>query len=670
MTRKLAWAGFSFWAALALSAIFKSGYNRVLLLAALGLGIIAFAALDKYRAQTVTCVLFFTAGILVNTAYTNNVYDKLTVLDGEVVTINGYVKDMSVTKAERLDRVVVCGKVNGKRTEISFFLPADDYHYFDEISVTGRVNRITDSVKFQGESYYYSKSVFLQGSLAESCERSGRCLHPVLRDVREYRDKLFMLINEIAPENEGAFLSAMLCGDKSEMTESMKESIYRCGLGHIFAVSGTHLVIAAAVFSAVISRLVRIRKLEFLLSLIEIWGFAVFAGMSVTVVRAAVMMTLSSGGFLFGRKSDCANSLGLCALLLTVSQPYCAISPSFVLSFTAVFAIGVITPRINENAESSESFAMTDKLLGTYVVPTASLLFFTAPVSAAFFGGVSVAAVISNILLVPLCVISLQLCFTVVLTGGIYVIARPLITWAALSVKPVLWSAKQLSRIKGLYVSVSSYKAVFTVLLLTAFIPVIYGILTHKRRAFTLVCLGAVCVWTAASNIARLLDDTYRVTILTDGESSAYILSSGSKAAIFDVGSAGSLDRAIQSELNQKGFDELEFAFISERGVTTASGYEEELFLQPGRIFITDEPKTHVGRKLSDKLIVLPRGSVTDLGDHTVTCSDDGFLVKYNDDEMFFGESSIVINGAEYDLSDQNTLLETDFETLELRSEG
>lgn len=98
---------------------------------------------------------------------------------------------------------------------------------------TVKVSRIKDSINFKSEQYDRPKGVFLQGSTAESIEVTGGG-NTILRSIMHYRDKMFMLINDIIGGDEGGFAAAMLCGDKTELSKQTKLTVYRSGIGHIF----------------------------------------------------------------------------------------------------------------------------------------------------------------------------------------------------------------------------------------------------------------------------------------------------------------------------------------------------------------------------------------------------------------------------------------------------
>lgn len=87
------------------------------------------------------------------------------------------------------------------------------------------------------------------------------------------------------------------------------------------------------------------KRVIFAVQTVAMWAFAVFAGFSVSVVRAAVMLTLVTAAPLLYRRPDPANTLCLCAIVILTLSPYAAADCSFLLSFTATFVIGTVCPK-------------------------------------------------------------------------------------------------------------------------------------------------------------------------------------------------------------------------------------------------------------------------------------------------------------------------------------
>ena len=647
MTRKTAWAGISFWAALMLAAAFRSELNSIFLAAALGLAVTIFAALKKYRVHAAVCLAFFTAGILLNSGYTYFVYDKLIALDGQTVTINGYISDISIADNDH-DRVTVIGRIGNIPAQISYVLPVGYYRYYDGISVTDEINMIEDGVKFESGSYYYSRSVFMQGSYGRgTATLTGRSVHPVLRQIREYRDRMFTVITQVCPDRTGAFLGAMLCGDKSEMTPAMKSELYRSGLGHVFAVSGMHLMYAVILFSFIIQKLVPSKKAAFALTIAEIWGFAIFSGMSVSVVRAAVMLTLTRSGFLLGRKSDGLNSLGLCAIILDLTKPYTAISPSFVLSFVSVAALEIVSLRQRENEDN--------KAENTFRLSSA-VMFGTAPASALFFGGVSVMSVLTNLLLVPLCAVSLQLCFLVLLTGGSYALARPIVKLASLPVRFVMYIADRISELPYSYIFTSNTSVLVMVVVSAIFMFALCVYIKDVKKLLVSVLTAVMC-WYSASLLVYIFDDSLYITVLPTARGTVYLLTKRDSAVIVDAGCKGRLNSALQHRLDKLGVREVSAAFVSDNGIGSAVSYRRELFLQPEMIFINDDIFTELDDDLRKQLYTVKNGSCIELDGTEYRLTENGYEFTDGDTDIVLRKGSMIIDDEIIDISHEKNVL-------------
>lgn len=645
MTRKCVWAGLPYIGGLILSGIFRSRFNWVFLLTALGMGILFFFG-TKRKKETVVCTLFFFAGVICNSLYTHNVYDRLVAMDGKTVTVSGYITDFDYIGSDKF-KVTVRGKVSGITTEITFFLPHDDYRYYDKISVRGKVAKLRNSISFQSEEYYYSRGIFLQGSSIEKVTWNGESANVIFRGIKEYRDSLINKIHDECGEKTGAFLAAMMCGDKSEMSQRMKTSMYRSGIGHIFAVSGTHLVVVSAMFIGMISEVIERRRTLFLLSFAEILAFTLFAGFSVSVVRAAVMLTVAQVGLIFGRKGDCLNSLGLSAMLLTVGSPYSVLSPSFALSFSAVFALGAVAPKII----GKMYFKKPVLTLGKYTVSSLCVLMVTAPVSAFFFGGLSVMSVVTNLVLVPICMLALQVSFLAVLTGGTELVCVPVLKVAEVLTGYVIKGAEIISRMSFSYVNAGN-RFLISVIVITSLIALAVGLVTKKMHIFFISCAAATVLWTVMSNIAVFANKDIKVTVLPDGKNSVCIVSSGSKAILFNMGSRNNCNAAAERFICGRGINTVYAALVYDDCCYSISEYKKDLSVQPQIYFSADEINYF------DNIMLFRPGDSVNIYGVEVECTDSGYTVGLGENTYYFTGNGFAVNDDYYPTDEEKFPLE------------
>ena len=88
-----------------------------------------------------------------------------------------------------------------------------------------------------------------------------------------------------------AVVAAMALGDKSQLTKNLRESYAVTGASHVLALSGLHLGIVYTLLSLLLNRR-RWQVVSQVIIIVCVWLFVFLVGMSASVVRAAVMLTV------------------------------------------------------------------------------------------------------------------------------------------------------------------------------------------------------------------------------------------------------------------------------------------------------------------------------------------------------------------------------------------
>lgn len=653
MVRKSCYIGFSYFAGLFLCTIGRGKNNGVFALAAVCVALTAFVLLKKYRKHIAVCLVSFLTAVAVNTAYTHIFYDKLTALDGKTVTVKGEITDFSYTGSDTC-RLTVKGTVGGVKGKMTFFAADLDYDYYDKVEAKVKVSRIKDSINFRSEQYNRPKGVFLQGSTAESIKLMGSG-NGLFRGIMHYRDKMFVLINDIIGGDEGGFASAMLCGDKSELSKQTKLTVYRSGIGHIFSVSGTHVVIISAMIGWLVSKLSRDKRVSFAVQTVAVWTFAVFAGLSVSVVRAAVMLTLVSAAPLFFRRPDPANTLCLCAVILLTISPYAAADCSFLLSFTATFVIGTVCPKAAALVKGEGILNSLER----QIVNAVTILLCTMPVQLMFFSEISIIAPLSNILLVPVCTIALGLTVITAVTGGAAIIAYPVLTVVKYLLKIVLTLAELFSKLPYAYLP-RGIRPLGVIILVTCLIPAAVMFLRKSVK------LGAFCTalmlvcWTAVYNFASAFGDTVKIAVMPKGNAMQAVLYNKTTGMAFDIGSKGKLNSGMENFLELYGISELKGAFISSEQYYTITKYDEQITVQPDRFYINGEPD-------DDKQLPFVTGSKLDWNGVNIVALDEGYKITAEGCTVLLEKGSVTVNGSSVDTTKEEYPLMIDMKNSQIR---
>ncbi len=146
------------------------------------------------------------------------------------------------------------------------------------------------------------------------------------------------------PERTAPFMSALLLGDRSMLVEEDGTYLSEAGLYHVTAVSGLHCAFLVSLLGFLIGR--HRRKLFAALSIAALVLYALLAGLTPSVVRACVMLSMVLLAPIFERESDAPTSLSLALFLILLRNPFAAKSVSLQLSFAAVAGLLWLTPRL------------------------------------------------------------------------------------------------------------------------------------------------------------------------------------------------------------------------------------------------------------------------------------------------------------------------------------
>ena len=204
-----------------------------------------------------------------------------------------------------------------------------------------------------------SRSLLLASSPTDTIETSPSMTQRAQANALELRNQLVNTLSDKGLEQqELAVVSAMTLGDKSLIDKDLKNDYSRSGASHVLALSGLHLGIIYFVFSFMTARWRRryhhwSRPVSEGLILITMWSYVVLVGMSPSVVRAAIMMTVYSLLSLQNRNRSSLNALAFTAIIMLVADPMILFNISFQLSFVAVAFILLYQGRIYSLIPSS-----------------------------------------------------------------------------------------------------------------------------------------------------------------------------------------------------------------------------------------------------------------------------------------------------------------------------
>ncbi len=275
---------------------------------------------------------------------------------------------------------------------------------------------------FDEEAYYRSKNWL--GSIDEvelitiNHQAHARRLAHVLFQIRQ--EFLNRLETRFLSEENKYLIAALLLGDRSGISGPIQTDFQRTGLGHILAISGLHVGIIAGFVHFILRVLVlrvpvsaRIRrKLLAGTSFLCVWLFVGLVGLSASVVRSAIMLSVFLISSFTHRRWGSGHPLwpaGVAGYFILLVRPNDILAPGFQLSFGAVtFILWMVSLEQRHKTKHPIRSAIVSAMK---ITCAASLG--TAPFLAYYFGFVPLGALLFS----PIAVLLLSFLVPVVLVS-------------------------------------------------------------------------------------------------------------------------------------------------------------------------------------------------------------------------------------------------------------
>ena len=181
---------------------------------------------------------------------------------------------------------------------------------------------------------------FLLCRLSEWQHESGARLSALPAAMRNFPAPLRL------SDEDAVLLTAMITGDRTLLTSSLRVGFERTGSFHMLVVSGLHLGLVAGFVFWLLHRLRVPNAPATLATIAAACAYALFTGFAMPVQRALWMISLHFVGRLFFRQRSALNTIGFAALVLMAASPRSLFEASFQMTLLAVVVIGGIAAPI------------------------------------------------------------------------------------------------------------------------------------------------------------------------------------------------------------------------------------------------------------------------------------------------------------------------------------
>ena len=210
--------------------------------------------------------------------------------------------------------------------------------------------------------------------------------------IDNIRNSLVSNFYSILPEKEASVVSAVVMGYDSLLTDETSDVYSAGGIAHMLAVSGLHVSVMYGFIIYVLSKILSTKR-AYVVSIFFVAFYAVFTGMSSSVVRASIMTEIMLLGMVLEKRSDGLNSLCAAVTIMVMLNPYVIYSAGFLMSVISTYA--VIACPIND-------MEPIPKYVISVIKKSFMVTAFTFPIISYFFYNVSFAGIFINIIAIPL----------------------------------------------------------------------------------------------------------------------------------------------------------------------------------------------------------------------------------------------------------------------------
>ena len=240
------------------------------------------------------------------------------------------------------------------------------------------------------------------------------------RDIQtaivEVRQAVSDRIDALFPQS-AALMRALSLGDRSLLSDELRESLNRTGTAHLISISGLHVTVLAALLALLLGRFLP-RRAASLAAALMLIPYGALIGFGAPFARALTMFALLCLAPAVGLPSDPVTRLGAALLGYLLVNPLCVADAGFALSFSASAGILLLMPPLSSlfgidalrNRKPSPSLprrlaARARRYVLSLLCASLAAQLATLPAVIAFFGVQSVVSLPFNLVCVPLCML-------------------------------------------------------------------------------------------------------------------------------------------------------------------------------------------------------------------------------------------------------------------------
>ena len=363
---------------------------------------------------------------------------------------------------------------------------------------------------------------------------------------------------------EAEILLAALLGIDGELTNSSKDAFNALGICHLIVISGYNFALVMLFGYTLAYLLGSALSLRFAsfdtelvarcvgLGCVGLYWAIVNPGAPTT--RAGIMATVLIFGIIAGRRLDSLNVLALAAVLIAARWPLALFTPSFLLSFGAVFGLLAWMPQVRNRSR-----------LMQFVLVTLLASLYTLPVIMHVFGFMAPLSVVWNLLLVPV------YSFVIMPLGYAWLVVNWLFTgWSHWLLHASLWAIAQTLECSKAWGRLAPLVRPSICFSLTCAFALLSMPLVESRKRLLLM-LTPVLILTGVCGLGSWHGENLQLSLLPNSNSAVVVATKKGATVVFGSGSMGFSRYELAPYLLKEGISRIDL-LIMPRPVSNEAG--------------------------------------------------------------------------------------------------
>lgn len=238
--------------------------------------------------------------------------------------------------------------------------------------------------------------------------------------AQRYRQKILDFYKSLGfDDTEYAIISALTIGYQNALSDDIKQAFRTTGTVHVLSVSGLHVGIIYLMIASLlgfIKKTSRFYRIKPALIILLLWIYAFLAGLSPSVTRASLMLSMFCLSELFGRRSYSVHAMYIAAFLLLLYNPFSFFNIGFQLSFLSVAGILYLQPKVSGLLKLRNKIGR--RVWESFTLSCVAQLA-TFPLCLYYFGTFPTYFFITNLIIVPLVTLITEFFGLIILAKGL-----------------------------------------------------------------------------------------------------------------------------------------------------------------------------------------------------------------------------------------------------------